>query len=41
MDKNPDPSWEELELIFKGFSENQDEQTIREEIQESMSVPRS
>ncbi|MFC2021317.1 hypothetical protein ACFLU1_06020, partial [Chloroflexota bacterium] len=31
----------ELELIFKGFSENQDEQTIREEIQENMSVPRS
>ncbi|MAE10813.1 MAG: hypothetical protein CL876_02645 [Dehalococcoidales bacterium] len=41
MGKNPDPSWEELELIFKGFSENQDEQTIREEIQESMSVPKS
>ncbi|MFC2005599.1 hypothetical protein ACFLVG_01390 [Chloroflexota bacterium] len=41
MGKNPDPSWEELELIFRGFSENQDGQTILEEIQENMSIPRN
>lgn len=41
MGRNPDPSWEELELIFKGFAEGLDEESIRENIQETRSVPRS
>ena len=41
MGKNPDPSWEELELIFNGFINGLDESSILEEIQGKMSVTRS
>ncbi|MFC1989977.1 hypothetical protein ACFLVW_05400 [Chloroflexota bacterium] len=41
MGNNPDPSWEELELIFNGFINELDESRILEKIKEKISLPRS
>lgn len=41
MGKNPDPSSEDLELIFKGFAEGKDDKAIIEDIEDNLTTPRN